>query len=63
MSNIKNTRSYTRFIMYLAHIKEAKSDEDLLMAGHNLLEAWKGYRSQTNSDAGIRAIKQILKEM
>jgi endo-1,4-beta-D-glucanase Y len=63
MSNIKQTKSYKRLKQFHTDMSSATSDEDILLAGHDLLEAWKGYQSQKNADAGKRAIKQILKEL
>ena len=62
MSNLKYSRSYERAKKYLAEVKEANTDLELLMAGHNLLESWHGYGDAKNANCGLNAIEFITKE-
>jgi len=48
--------SKQRFDEFLAEIKTAKTDEEILMAGHNLLEKWRAYKYQHISDAALKTI-------
>lgn len=43
MTKIKNSVSYNRYRTYLDAVKIAKTDEDLLVAGFALVEAWHGH--------------------
>jgi hypothetical protein len=58
---MKKTLTYNRFGEFLDEVKNAKNDEEILMAGHNLLEKWQGYRYQKNADAGLKAIQLLIK--
>lgn len=62
MSDIRYTRSYERFQEFLTNLENSKSDKDLLMAGHRLLNSWMGYGSATNASCGERAIDAIVEE-
>jgi len=39
----KNSVTVGRFSKYLMHIKTAKSDKDILLAGFNLVEEYRGF--------------------
>lgn len=59
---MKQTLGEQRFRRFLINVKKANTDKELLLAGHQLMEEYKGFGSLRNSMSVLNKIDKIVKE-
>ena len=59
MSNYKNTQTYERFNRFLKDVKKAKTDEEILKAGHALVDDWSGFHYNHIALSALGIIKKM----
>lgn len=52
--------SYDRFKRFLLYVKTSRTDKQILEAGHELVEAYRGFKYQHVSDAARNTIKKMV---
>ena len=63
MNNRKNTLAYNRFKKFLKKVKEAQTDEEILMAGYNLVEEYRGFHYNWLSTATKEIITDLAEDL